>query len=227
MRRILTILLLSGLIFTDMQAQDNAYGFLGGLTLGTQQWNGFDRDLLLTWNGRFFYESLVTDKFSAVMEVGLHNRGSGIRSQFINLGSSNLQTRYSKMVFRNASIMGGAKQIYDLKENMEAYVKLGVRLEYTVADTFEIFEQYADAVRPFNYGITLGGGIHFGPKDGPVQFILDAQVAPDFSQQLYAPPAQIWNRYTQQYQTFSEQKVTNLSFEITLGVRWVNKYYYE
>lgn len=227
MKRIFTILILGCLIFTDIEAQDNAYGFIGGMTLATQKWNGFDRDPLLTWNGRAFYESLLSDKLSVVGELGLHNRGSGVLSQFIRQGSSNLNTNYSKMVMRNVSFLGAAKQIYDIKENTEAYVKLGIRLEYTVADTFEIFEIYSKAVQPFNYGITLGGGFHFGPKDGPVQFILDAQVSPDFSQQLYAPQANVWNRHTSQLQTFPEQKVTNLSFEISLGVRWVNKYYYE
>lgn len=227
MKKLFIILTFGCLIFSDMQAQDNAYGLIGGLTVGTQRWNGFDRDPLLTWNGRAFYESIVTDKFSAIVEFGLHNRGSGLLNQFIIQGQPGLTTNYSKMVFRNMSLMAGAKQVYSLKENTEAFVKLGVRVEYTVADTFEIFEQYSEAVQPFNYGVTLGGGFHFGPKDGPIQFILDAQVSPDFSQQLFAPQAQIWNRYTQQYQQFSEQKVTNLSFEISLGIRWVNKYYYE
>lgn len=213
--------------FSSVKAQDNAYGVLGGLTIGTQKWNGFDRDPLLTWNGRFFYESLLNEKLSVVGEVGLHNRGSGVLGQYIVLGTGNLQTNYSRMVFRNVSVLGGAKQIYDVKDGLEAFVKLGLRVEYTVADTFEIFEQYSEAIQPFNYGITLGGGFHFGPKDGPVQFILEAQVSPDFSQQLYAPSANIWNRYSQSYQTFSEQKVSNLSFEITLGIRFVNKYYYE
>lgn len=227
MRRIFIILILGCLVFTDIQAQDNAYGIIGGMTLGTQKWNGFDRDPLITWNGRAFYESILTDKLSVIGELGLHNRGSGILSQYIIPGTSNLQSNYSKMVFRNLSLMAAAKQVYSLKENTEAFVKLGLRLEYTIADTFEIFEQYAEAIRPFNYGVTFGGGFHFGPKDGPIQFILDAQVSPDFSQQLFAPQALIYNRFTQQYQTFSEQKVTNLSFEISLGIRWVNKYYYE
>ena len=227
MKKIFILLVLGCLIFTDAQAQDNAYGFIGGMSLGTQKWNSLDRDPLISWNGRAFYESLLNDRLSVVGELGLHNRGSGILNQYIVPGTGNLQTNYSKMVFRNVSFLGAAKQIYDVKDNMEAYVKLGLRLEYTVADTFEIFEQFSEAVRPFNYGVTLGGGLHFGPKDGPIQFVLDAQVSPDFSQQLYAPPAQIYNRYTQQYQTFSEQKVTNLSFEISLGIRWVNKYYYE
>lgn len=227
MKKIFIILILGCLAFTNAQGQDNAYGVLGGLTVATQKWNGFDRDPLLTWNGRFFYESLLNERLSVIGEVGLHNRGSGILAQYIVPGTGNLQTNYSKMVFRNVSVLGAAKQVYEVKENLEAFVKLGLRVEYTVADTFEIFEQYSEAVRPFNYGVTLGGGFHFGPKDGPIQFVLDAQVSPDFSQQLYAPNAQIWNRYTLQYQTFPEQKVTNLSFEITLGIRFVNKYYYE
>lgn len=213
---------MSCLYFTTAHAQYSAYGFIGGMTLGTQKWNGFDRDPLLTWNSRVFYESIVTDKFSAVVELGLHNRGSGVLSTYIIQGQPGLNTNYSKMVLRNASLMGGAKQIYDLKENMDAFVKLGVRLEYTITENFEIFEQYTEAIQPFNYGITLGGGFHFGPKDSRLQFILDGQVSPDFSQQLFAPQANIWNRFTQQYQTFPEQKVSNLSFEISLGVRWLN-----
>jgi hypothetical protein len=227
MKKIGTLLLLGILIFSEATAQDNAYGVLGGLTVGTQKWNGFDRDPLLTWNGRFFYESLLNERLSVVGEVGLHNRGSGILAQYIIPGTGKLQTNYSKMVFRNVSVLGAAKQVYEIKENLEGYMKLGIRVEYTVADTFDIFEQYSEAIRPFNYGVTFGGGLHFGPKDGPIQFVLDAQVSPDFSQQLYAPTANVWNRYTQQVQTFPEQKVTNLSFEITLGIRFVNKYYYE
>lgn len=227
MKKIITFLLLSCLIFSEIEAQDNAYGVMGGLTVGMQKWNGFERDPLLSWNGRVFYESLINDKLSVIGEFGLHNRGSGILAQYLVPGTTGITTNYSKIVIRNLSFLGAAKQMYDVKENMEAYVKLGLRLEYTVADTFEIYSQFSEAIQPFNYGVTLGGGLHFGPKDGPLQFVLDAQISPDFSQQIYAPAGQIYNRYTQQYQGFAEQKVTNISFEITLGIRFVNKYYYE
>lgn len=227
MKRISILLILGCLIFTDLKAQDNAYGLIGGLTLGMQRWNGYERDVLLTWNGRAFYESILNDKLSIVGELGLHNRGSGVLSQYRVQGSQDLITNYSKMEMSNLSFLAAAKQVYGLRENVEAYGKLGLRMEYTVADTFEIFEQYSEAIQPFNYGVTFGGGFHFGPKDGPLQFVLDLQLSLDFSQQIYAPPAQIWNRYTQQFQQFSEQKVNNLSFEISLGIRFVNKYYYE
>lgn len=227
MKRIFTILILGLLIFSEAKAQDNAYGFLGGVTVGMQRWNGFERDPLLSWNGRVFYESLLSDKLSVVGELGLHNRGSSILSQYTVPGTNKFTTNYSKIVIRNASFLGAAKQVYNVNESVEAFIKLGVRLEYTVADTFEIFQGFSDAIQPFNYGITFGGGFHFGPKDGPLQFVLDAQISPDFSQQIYAPAGFVYNRYTQQNQAFAEQKVSNITFEISLGIRFVNKYYYE
>lgn len=215
------------LLSAELAAQDNAYGVLGGLTVGTQRWTGFQRDPLLTWNGRAFYESILNEKLTVVGELGYHNRGSAMRVQAIIPGTGNLVTERYNMRFKNLSFLGAAKQIYHLEENLETYVKLGVRLEYTFGDTLDIFEEYAEAIQPFNYGVTLGGGFHFGPNDGPVQFVLDFQVSPDFSQQIYSPPGQIYNRFTQQYMTVQEQKVVNLSFEVSLGIRFVNKYYQE
>jgi len=211
----------------DVQAQDNAYGLMGGLTVGTQRWNGFDRDPLLSWNARGFYESILSDELTIPIEFGYHNRGSAVLQQGIVLGSGQFVSQYYKMRVGNLSVLGAAKKIYKIKDNTEAYAKLGVRLEYTVTDSFEIFEQYTDAIQPFNYGFTVGGGLHFGPADGPVQFVLDFQVSPDFSQQIYSPPGSVYNRFTQQFVPVSEQKVINLSLEISLGIRFVNKYYYE
>ncbi len=227
MKKITTLLLIGLLTWGTIVAQDNAYGFMGGLTVGTQKWNGFQQDPLLTWNARGFYESLLSDRLSVIGELGFHNRGSALLQQGIVIGSGNVVKNYYTMRFKNISFLGAAKQIYQVKENLETYVKLGVRLEYTIGDTLQIYQQFSDGIQPFNYGITLGGGFHFGPKDGPIQFVLDAQVSPDFSQQIYIPPGQYYNRFSQQYVNFSEQKVSNLTFEISLGIRFVNKYYYE
>jgi putative salt-induced outer membrane protein YdiY len=226
MKRIF-ILIIGLLSILDLQAQDNAYGLISGLTVGTQKWNGFERDPLLTWNVRGFYESILNDGLSVDLEFGYHNRGSAILQQGFVSGTNQLVSEYYKMRIGNLSVLGAAKKIYQLKDNVEAYAKLGVRLEYSVTDSFEIFEQYTDAIQPFNYGFTLGGGFHFGPVDGPLQFVLDFQVSPDFSQQIYAPAGAIVNRFTGQPVQFSEQKVVNLSLEVSLGIRFVNKYYDE
>jgi len=221
------ILIIGLLSILDLQAQDNAYGLLGGLTVGTQRWNGFDRDPLLTWNARGFYESILNDGLSVPIEFGYHNRGSALLQQGFVSGTNQLISQNYRMRIGNLSVLGAAKKIYKLKDNMEAYAKLGVRLEYSVTDSFEVFEQYTDAIQPFNYGFTLGGGFHFGPVDGPTQFVLDFQISPDFSQQIYAPAGTLINRFTGQPVSFSEQKVTNISIEISLGIRFVTKYYEE
>lgn len=226
MKRIL-ILIIGLLSILDLQAQDNAYGLMSGLTIGTQRWNGFDRDPLLTWNFRGFYESILNDELAIDLEFGYHNRGSAVLQRGAIIGTNQVVSQYYKMRFGNLSLLGAAKKIYKLKDNVEAYGKLGVRVEYTINDSLEIFDQYSEAIQPFNYGFTLGGGLHFGPVDGPVQFVLDIQVSPDFSQQIYAPPGTVYNRFTQQFVSFGEQKVVNLSLEISLGIRFVNKYYYE
>jgi hypothetical protein len=226
MKRIF-ILIIGLLAILDVQAQDNAYGLLGGLTVGTQRWNTFERDPLLTWNFRGFYESILNDGLSVPIEFGYHNRGSAFIYQGLAFGTNQFVTESYRIQIGNISVLGAAKKIYKLKDNIEAYAKLGVRLEYSVADSFEILQQYAEAIQPFNYGFTLGGGLHFGPVDGPVQFVLDFQISPDFSQQIYSPPGSYTHPVTRQPVQFSEQKVVNLSLEISLGIRFVNKYYEE
>lgn len=213
---------------TATAQSDHAYGFLGGLTVGTQTWSGQERDPLIAWNGRAFYETLTGEGASFIGELGYHIKGSAIRSRFITQ-SGELFTNTYNMKVNNLSLLLGGKKEYPFfksnNENLSTYAKLGLRLEYTVGDTFDIFRNFTEGIRKINYGATLGGGIQFGPKDGPFQFVLDLQISPDFSQQIYIPPGQYYNRYSQTYQSFAEQKIINVAIELTLGIRFVNKYY--
>ena len=217
--------------YADVQAQsDHAYGFLGGLTVGMQTWNGQDRDPLIAWNGRAFYEVLSDTENSLFGELGYHVKGSAIRSRFITQ-SGELFNNVNNMKVNNISLLLGGKRQYNLfkssNDNFSSYLKLGLRLEYTASDTFDILQNFTEGINRVNYGATIGAGIHIGPALGPVQFVLDLQLSPDFSQQIYIPPGQYYNRFTQTFQPFAEQKVINIAIELTLGIRFVNRYYDE
>ena len=97
-----------------------------------------------------------------------------------------------------------------------------MRLEYTVGDTFDIYQNFTEGIRKVNYGATIGAGIQFGPKDGPLQFILDLQLSPDFSQQIFMPPGTYLGSYGGSTVAInvSEQKVINLAVEITAGFKF-------
>ena len=65
-------------------AQYSAMGVRGGLTVGIQNWSGTQRQPMFSYHADFAYEKFNSDKFSYLINVGYHSRGSAYRFNNIN-----------------------------------------------------------------------------------------------------------------------------------------------
>ncbi|PSR14292.1 MAG: hypothetical protein DA408_15225 [Bacteroidetes bacterium] len=237
---------------TVISAQDGGtyYGIKGGLTIGTQQWNTFDRDPLIGYHTILTVESLpVEDKFSLFAQVGYHLKGSAIRrSLFGNPFNANLVSfPPQKFEFHNISLSVGAKQVFGEVNKSKLYYLFGIRGDYTMGtnlDEYEIFVErnpnfagiyplniyYSGetllGVRRLNYGFLAGGGITL-PFSEFVEGLLEFTVNPDFSLQYEQPSIpNVVDPFSGQTRSIPERKIRNLTFEITVGFRFLKKVEY-
>ena len=76
-------------------------------------------------------------------------------------------------------------------------------------------------VRNWNYGVTLGGGFEF-PFSDLVGGMLEFTVNPDFSYQYKQPQIpNVYDPYTGQTRALGERLIRNVTFEMTLGIRFM------
>ena len=207
------------------------FGLKGGPTLANQNWDGFERRYALTYNISGFVESRdPEDRGSLFAQLGLHNRGSSV-----GLFGFRSRRNYN---FKNISLLLGAKKAVDTELlGAKPYYFLGIRGEYTLAhnlvEMFEFFEnilfnnpQIMNAgsllvepafVRRWNYGISIGGGFEFSGTEffNPA---LEFTISPDLSYQ--------YQRFPNSISPF-ETQVRNVSFEISLVLRFLREIVYE
>lgn len=241
MKKLLLLILLTGLGSLPLHAQSYAFGVKGGLTLGVQNWDGFDRDPLYKYHGILFIESAPEgNEFALFAQAGYHVKGSAIRNRnFRDINGNTFRPPAREFRFNNVSLSVGGKQKYDFTGDSKFYYMFGIRGDYTVntnlGDYSSFIERYGIAIYPidsytfinrFNYGAILGGGIEL-PFTELVGAILEFSVNPDFSYQYRQPEiGQIYNHYTGQNGVIRERKIRNVTFELTLGFRFVNKVVY-
>ncbi len=202
-------------------AQSYAFGFKGGLTIGTQKWNNYEREALFSWNGHVFIESLPEESnFVLYGQLGYHNKGSAIISQafFDPVSGIDFERRRFDYVFKNISLILGGKNRYPISESTVGYYMLGIRGDFNLGTNTDLFEGFEQFINKFTYGATLGGGIEF-PIADRVGLILEFQVSPDFSRQILVPQGQYRNAVTNQLVTVQQQEVRNTAFEVTVGLR--------
>ena len=233
------------LLSINTNAQSYAFGLKGGMTLGSQNWeNSFDSSALFRYHAIAFIETAPEDNTFAVFgQLGYHIKGSAIRTfgSTIVDGNGNRRTfrgLNTPFEFHNLSLTAGGKQKFDFNfvENSRVYYLFGIRLDYTLGTNFSDFDLEANPlyatiypidgfVNDFNYGATVGGGmeIPFGELTG---LVLEFTVNPDFSKQYNQP--QINNVINpnpdaiQRTITIPERSITNVTFEISLGIRFMN-----
>jgi hypothetical protein len=229
---------------TQLSAQSYAFGLKGGLTIATQNWdNTFQRDALFRYHAIAFIESAPEDNtFALFAQAGYHVKGSAMRtfpSTFID-GNGNRRSFPGLNIpfeFKNVSLTIGGKQKYPFGGgDKRLYYMFGVRGDYTVATSFgDIdFERnplYATIypiegfVNRFNYGAILGGGIEI-PLTDLYGLVVEFSVNPDFSKQYNQPPIpNVRNPNpdaSQQTITIRERSITNVTFELSVGFRFLN-----
>ncbi len=230
--RILTLFVLSLLVFNGLLAQGTAYTIKGGLSLGVQKWNSFDQSPLFKYHGAISAESIdETAQFSLFAQIGYHLKGSALRNasfQTINGNLFRLSTQ--EFIFKNLSAVLGAKRKYPLSETMKGYYLLGLRGDYTLDTNLDEYKEanefngglyYPDNgfVRRWNYGVSLGGGFEFELAE-LVGATLEFTVNPDFSYQYRQPDIpNVRDPYTGLNRTIPERTIRNITFEISAGIR--------
>lgn len=224
------------------QAQGAVYSLKGGLSLGFQKWDNQlgRRNPLTSYHIIAAIEELPEDpRFTIFAQVGYHARGTSMRTTFFST-SGNLFDQNFAIKFNNIALSVGAKKKLNSLGNMTPYYMLGVRGEYTVKTNLAQFEKYnkcypiypfdkKEYIKKFNYGAIFGGGFEF-PFTDLIGGLLEFTINPDFSRQYEQPPISgIINQCssgTNQPINISERKITNITFEISLGLRFLHKVEY-
>lgn len=232
------LLLFSFLVFAQLlSAQSYAFGVKGGLTTGFQQWDNFERDPLFSYHGIAFIETAPEEnKFAIFAQIGYHIKGSAIRNRnFVNVVTGNItKPPATKFKFNNISLTLGGKQKYDWGAANKFYYLIGFRGDYTINTNLDQYKDFNNVfpiypfdafVRKWNYGATVGGGIEF-PISDYVSGIVEFTVNPDFSKSYRQPPLfNVINPFGPN-RNFTEREITNTTFEITVGFRFLHEVEY-
>lgn len=219
-------------------AQGYAFGFKGGPSLAFQQWNDFQRDPLLTLHGNIFIESLEEeDKSSVFASLGYHPRGAALRYRF-DRGGIFSNPVSSKFIFRNISLIAGARQKFDYRENIKYFYSLGLRGEYTVSTNLDEYSEFNEVnrtlffpdnefVNPVVFGLTIGGGVQYHFKELS-SIIVELNVHPDVTRQYFQPPIpNVPDPFNPgNIRDLSAREIRNITIELSVGLRFLNKYIY-
>lgn len=220
-------------------AQGTVFGVKGGLTVGIQQWGGFEQDPLLKYHGILSVESAdETAQFGVFAQLGYHLKGSAIRNRnFIDLNGNPYRPPAQEFIFKNVSLSLGGKRKHDVSANTKAYYLFGLRGDYTVGTNLDKYEAFNlsnnslyfpdnNFVQKWNYGATVGGGFEFAIWE-LVGALLEFTVNPDFSYQYRQPAiANVRDPYTGQSRTLPERSIRNITFEASVGFRFIRKVEY-
>lgn len=222
---------------SETNAQGSYFGVKGGLTMGTQKWNNYERDPLFKYHGAVFIESLEeTGQFAVLAQLGYHVKGSALRYQTGSFFGNDYRPPADQFIFNNLSLMVGMKKKSEMTPSSKYYYMFGLRGDYTVSTNlgdydedainrnFYPFEQF---VRKANFGLTVGGGLDldFGEFVGG---FLEFTVNPDLSLQYKQPAIGNVPDPFRPGQTTSigERSIRNLTFEVTLGIRFLRQVIY-
>ncbi|MDX1477472.1 MAG: hypothetical protein R3301_07170 [Saprospiraceae bacterium] len=216
----------------EVDAQSYAFGVKGGLTVGIQQWNGFNgRDPLLRYHGALFIESHNHENSASVFaQAGYHVKGSALRTRayYSPFLMQNIEARTSNIEFQNVSLTAGIKQKNDLGLQAKYYWLFGVRGEYTIDSKGEGFLSIYDGLHnEFLFGVTIGGGLEL-PMGRFVSGIIEATVSPDLTRQMFLPPQD--TGFTDGFSgapiILPQQEISNVVIEISLGLRFLHEITY-
>ncbi|MEM6966279.1 MAG: hypothetical protein AAF573_16065, partial [Bacteroidota bacterium] len=152
-------------------AQSRAYTAKGGLTVGVQQWEGVERDPLWSYHGALSMES--TPEYGvggAFAQLGYHVKGSAWRNTRFTSPTGGITFSSERFEYQNLSLLLGFKKGFSELNLGTAYYLFGIRGEYTLGTNLDEYEDFnnlsgqpiypfEEAVRRWNYGITVGTGL--------------------------------------------------------------------
>ena len=237
MKKIIFLFLAFILVSTTAFSQSYYFGVKGGPTLGFQQWNGFDQNVLIRYHGSAFIESVAEPgEFVLFAQAGYHEKGSSLRGrQAFNQNGILIDLPTQGFIFQNIDLVLGVKQRLDVNfmGSSAAYYSFGVRGDYTIGNNLDqytgfgnLFYPFPDFVEEWNYGGTLAGGFEFD-FDKYVGAIVEFSVHPDFSFQYIQPEIGfVRNPFTGVDQNLSARRIRNTTFEISVGLRFLREVIY-
>ncbi len=210
------------------------FGVKGGPTLASQVWNFGDRRPQITYHGNLFVETRdLEDRGSLFAQAGIHNRGSSLTLTTFGVGGGGtLQSGYS---FQNAAITVGAKKNVASNMRFQPYYMLGIRLDYNITENLEELIIRNCVNNPFltscpfpdpiflnklTYGIMIGGGLNLTESEF-FNAALEFSFSPDLNFQIQRPSVMVGGV------PMSELQVRNVSFEISLVLRFLREVIYE
>ena len=222
-------------------AQGSYFGVKGGMSIGSQKWNNFERDLLYKYHIAAFIESNSEEgnrEFYA--QLGYHTRGSAIR---VNGAITQNGVRFSppvqELIFNNISLGFGVKQKFYGASSLTPYYSIGLRAEYTIKNNIldlqserNIFYSsyyFEEFVQKFVYGVSAGGGIEYQFSEFVGAF-LEISLQPDIGAQ-YNQPFPIENVINPRNPggapiRIGPRQVRNFNIEISVGVKFLRKVIY-
>lgn len=219
-------------ISASLAAQFTGYSLKGGMSMGTQRWESFDRQPLFGYHLDLQVESLSdVEPRTLYASLGYHQRGSSTRTFILTQAGMNTGTRRTETYqFNNLVLALGAKQTYGIGAG-RAHVALALRGEYTMSTNlddnplsntqFAVYRPSDDFVTRFMYGIDLGGGLDFSLSPS-LDLLLELRASPDFARQYFQPPlANVLVPGDSNPRSIPELSIRNVSFEVSAGLRFV------
>jgi len=229
--RIIILVFIVAIAITESYAQSYAFGLKGGPTAAYQLWNNSNRSnsVLLRYHFAAYVESHDNeeDKYAFYSQLGYHVKGSAVRFRGgVDFNNIAIPPRTSALEFRNISLILGAKVKEQLTSEAKWFYSIGVRGDYTVDYSLDLYTGYASGVRPWNFGLTLGTGIQWDIAE-LYGMIFELNIHPDFSRQIYVPPLRNFpDPFNGTLVTLPEQNIRNAAIELSVGFRLLRKIEY-
>lgn len=207
-----------------IQAQANGFGFKMGPSMGFQKWGGNQRDPLLRFHAALFADSESSDSKNVVYaQLGYHIKGGGIRIlSFVDINNNIVYPGGTfGMEFHNLSLDLGLKRFISNGKKWAPYYAIGLRGEYTLKTSFEIYEELQEWTCKWNYGISVKIGSEY-KFSKLLHGGLELNIAPDLSKQIYVPASiRRINPWSHQPEQGYEQSTVNTTVELSFYLRFL------
>ncbi len=226
------ILLASLLVFGTIKGQGTVFIPKVGLVGGVSNFSNFQSLPLISYHASLAFEGYEEGaKNSFFGQIGIHNRGSNVRV-LAPIGINSAIDRRQNIMLSNISGQVGLKNRISSNNERRPYYSFGIRLEYTLSNNFESFEELAGflPLEPFinkwNYGASLAFGYEFEFSE-LFGGIVEASLHPDLSFQYNQQQSITINApINGQAVVLPRRQVRNVTFELSFGLRLINKVVY-
>lgn len=226
--KISTLLFLLFLVAGNSEAQSYVFGLKGGPSLASQKWNSGDvGQPMLAYHGALFMESYSDENRSSIFaQIGYHTRGTSFRSRrFVSQNGQEVPSRTYNSKHYNVGLGLGVKQKIILgPEGARGFYGFGGRVEYNLKNELR-FQGLAGSVNKITYGLIINGGFEM-PFSEYVGGFIELSFNPDVGRQIFVQRQEWIDVELGRAVLLPEQNVVNLTFELSVGIRFLHKIIY-